>query len=74
LNLILALVFLIIFAIILYSIDPYKASHFVFVIFYLVLFGLILSILNLIGKIPFWVRILVALAVIILLILKRGEF
>jgi len=74
LNLILALAFLIIFVIILYSINPFQASRFVFVIFYLVLFGLLLSILNLIGKIPFWIRILVALAVIILLILKRGEF
>lgn len=41
LNLILTLVFLLIFVIILYSIDPFKASPLVFVIFYIVLFGLI---------------------------------
>jgi len=74
LNLILTLVFLLIFVIILYSVDPFKASPLVFVIFYIVLFGLILGTLNLIGtalKVPFWVRILIALTVIILLILKR---
>lgn len=77
LNLIGILVFLIIFAIILYSVDPYKASSLVFIIFYLVLFGLLLSILNLIGfylKIPFWVRVLIAITIIIVLILRKGKF
>jgi len=74
LNLILALAFLIIFVIILYSVDPFKASRFLIVIFYLVLFFLILSVLNLIGKIPFWVRILISLSVIILLFIKKRGF
>jgi len=74
LNLILTLVFLLIFVIILYYVDPFEVSSFLLVVFYVVLFGLILGILNLIGtplKIPFWVRILIALTVVILLILKR---
>lgn len=74
LNLIIALVFLIVFAIILYSVDPFKASPLVFIIFYLVLFGLVLSILNLIGRIPFWVKILISLTVIILLIFRGRGF
>ena len=76
-NLIVTLVFLIIFVIILYSVDPFKASPFFLVGFYVVLFGLILGVLNLIGnlfKIPFWVRIIIALIIIFLLILQSQGF
>jgi hypothetical protein len=71
LNLFLAFAFLIIFVIILYSVDPFQAGNFLKIIFYLVLFGLILSILNLIGKMRFWVRILISLTMVIFLILRR---
>jgi hypothetical protein len=73
-NLIATLVFLIIFVIILYYVDPFEIGSFLLVVFYIVLFGLIWGILNLIGtplKIPFWVRILIALTIVIILILKR---
>ena len=76
-NLIVTFVFLIIFVIILYSVDPFKASPFLLVGFYVVLFGLILGVLNLIGnrfKIPFWVRIIIALIIIFLLILQSHRF
>ena len=75
-NLILTLVFLIAFVIILYSIDPFSAKPFLIIVFYIVLFGLILGILNLIGihfKIPFWVRVLIALTIILFLVLSHGD-
>jgi len=75
-NLILTLVFLMGFVIILYSVDPFSAKLLLIIVFYLVLFGLILGILNLIGiylKIPFWVRIIISLMVIFLLILNHGR-
>jgi len=77
LNLILTIVFLIIFVAILYSIDPFQASRFLIIIFYLTLFGLILGILNLLNvgfKIPLWSRILIALTAIAVLILQRRNF
>ncbi len=74
LNLILTLVFFVSFVIILFFVDPFDSGRLVIVVFYLVLFGLILGILNFILKTPFWVRILIALTVVILLILKKGKF
>jgi len=74
-NLIIILVFFIIFVIILYSVDPFKASPFLIVIFYVVLFGLASGILNLIGtylKIPLWIRIIIALIIVFLLFLSHG--
>ena len=76
-NLIITLDFLIIFAIILYSVDPFSASPLILIVFYVVLFGLVLGVLNLISnlfKIPFWVRIIIALIIIFLLILQSHRF
>lgn len=71
LNLVFTLVFLIAFVIILYSVNPFEANSFQVILFYAVLFGLILGILNLIGmrlNIPSIVRVLIAIIVILLLI------
>ncbi len=73
LNFFWILIFLILFGIILITINPFQASTFVFVIFYIVFFGLILGILNLIGtrfKIPFWLILLISIAILFLLILQ----
>jgi len=71
------LVFLAIFAMILYSVNPFEASSLILVIFYIVLFCLLLgflSLIRLIIKIPYWVIILISVCVIfILLILKNGN-
>jgi len=75
-NLIVTLVFLIVFVIILYSVDPFKASPFLIVIFYIVLFGLTSGVLNLIAtqiKIPAWARIIIALIIGFLLFLSHGH-
>lgn len=74
LNLALLLVFLITFAIIVYSVNPFEASHFLIVIFYIILFGLCLSFLNLINlrfKTSFWIRILIATIVVFILMAQR---
>lgn len=77
LNFIFVLIFLILFGIILITINPWQASAFVFIIFYLIFFGLILGILNLIGrwfKIPFWVILLISISIVFLLILQSFKF
>ena len=76
LNLALLLVFLIGFAIIVYSINPFEASPFLMVVFYVVLFGLCFSFLSLIGlrfRIPFWISILIAIAIIFVLMVQRSK-
>ena len=76
LNLCLGLVFLLGFAIILYSVNPFTAKLFLLILFYVVLFGLLLVILNFISlvfKIPFWIRALIPIcAILILIILSNG--
>jgi len=69
LNLILAVVFFVFLLIFLLFIDPFQINIFVFILFYLIVFGLILSLLNLI-KIPFWIRILISIAIIFILLVK----
>lgn len=74
LNFALFLVFSIGFAIIVYSINPFEASPFLMAVFYVVLFGLCFSFLSLIGlrfRIPFWIRILIAIAVIFVLMAQK---
>jgi hypothetical protein len=77
LNSLFTLVFLVFFVIILISVNPFKASIFVLILFYLVFFGLVLGILNLIGfylKLPFWFRLLAAISLLFLLILQSFRF
>jgi glucan phosphoethanolaminetransferase (alkaline phosphatase superfamily) len=72
LNLIWLLVFSAIFAIILYSVNPFEASIFTLIIFYLVLFCLLLGIFSLTRlfvKTPYWLIILLALCVIFILLI-----
>ena len=76
LNLIWTLVFLIGFAIILFSVNPFQADTFLFIVFYLVLFCLILGILNLIAirlRIPFWVPLLFSIAIVFILIIQGAR-
>ena len=76
LNLALFLVFLVAFAIIVYSINPFEASPFLMAVFYVVLFGLCFSLLSLIGlyfRIPLWISILIAIAIIFVLIVQRSK-
>ncbi|MBU3922978.1 hypothetical protein KJ684_01935 [Patescibacteria group bacterium] len=68
LNLFLALAFFIFTLIILFSIDPFDTSLFIIIIFYLLIFGFILCLLNSIRIIPFWFRILITIAIIFILI------
>jgi len=75
LNFILLLIFLIAFAIIIFSVDPFEASIFLLFIFYLITFGVILTFLNLITrrlKIPFWINLLIGVLIILFLIIKRN--
>jgi len=75
LNFILLFVFLIAFAIIILSIDPFQASVFLLFIFYLTTFGVVLTFLNLITrrlKIPFWINLLISVLIILFLIIKRN--
>ena len=77
LNLVWIVIFLIFFAVILITVNPFEANTFLFVIFYVVFFGLILGILNLIGtrlKIPFWFNLLISIAIVFLLILQSFRF
>lgn len=77
LNFIGILVFLILFAIILIAVNPFEANTFLFILFYIVVFGLVLGILNLIGmrlKIPFWAILLISISIIFLLILQSFRF
>lgn len=73
LNFILAVIFLVAFIVVLVGINPFQANIFQFILFYIICFGLILGILNLIGiylKLPFWIIILVSISLIFLLILQ----
>lgn len=73
LNFILAVIFLMAFIVILVAINPFEANVFQFILFYIVVFGLVLIILNLIStyiKIPFWLRILIAIVIIFTLIIQ----
>ncbi len=73
LNFILAVIFLMAFIVILVAINPFEANVFQFILFYIVVFGLVLIILNLIStyiKIPFWLRILIAIVIIFILIIQ----
>jgi len=77
LNSLWTLVFLVFFAIILISVNPFEASIFLLILFYLVFFGLVFGILNLIGfylKLPFWFRLLAAISLVFLLILQSFRF
>ena len=77
LNFVLVLIFLIFFAIILLTVNPFQANAFLIILFYVVFFGLILGILNLIGtrlKIPFWFNLLISIAIVFLLILQSFRF
>jgi hypothetical protein len=77
LNFILAVIFLVGFIVILVAINPFEANIFQFILFYIVVFGLILSILNLIRiylKIPFWIVLLISIAVIFVLVLQSFKF
>lgn len=73
LNFILAVIFLVFLLIILIAINPFQASVFVFIVFYIVFFGLILAILNLIStrfKIPFWIILLISIAIVFILMVQ----
>ena len=77
LNLAWVVVFLVFFGIILFSVNPFEASIFLLILFYIVFFGLILGILNLIGarlNIPFWVILLISIAITFLLIFQSFKF
>jgi len=72
-NLLWILAFFIGFAIILYSINPFEAGTFSMVLFYLVLFGLLLGILNLIRlvfKFPFKIILIIDIVIILILLIK----
>lgn len=72
LNLVWLLVFLAIFVIILYSVNPFEANIFILIIFYIVLFCLLLGIFSLtrlFAKTPYWLIILLALCVIVILLI-----
>ena len=74
LNLAWIVVFLIFFVIILITVNPFEASTFLIIIFYVVFFGFLLGVLNLIGirfRIPFWFNLLISIAIVFLLILQR---
>lgn len=76
LNSILGLVFLIALGVILIVVNPFEANIFLFIIFYLVFFALLLSVLNLISiyiKIPFWLRTLIVIAIIFILIVQSAR-
>ena len=76
LNLIWTLVFLVFFVIIVFSINPFKANIFLFILFYVAFFGLILGILNLIAirfKIPSWVSLLLSIAIVFILIIQGAR-
>jgi len=71
LDLIWTLVFFVGFVIILYSINPFETSIFGLILFYVVLFCLLLGVLafiRLIVKIPYWLIILLAICVIVVLL------
>ncbi len=77
LNFILAVIFLVAFIVILVGINPFEANIFQLILFYVVCFGLILGILNLIGmrlKIPFWAILLIGISIVFLLILQSFRF
>jgi len=73
LNLFLGLVFLAVFVIILYSVNPFVSGIFPIILFYVALAGLLFCVLNLISrclKIALWMRILIVIAIIFVLIIK----
>jgi len=77
LNFVLTAIFLVFFVIILIAVNPFEANIFLFILFYIVVFGLVLGILNLIGmrlKIPFWAVLLISISIVFLLILQSFRF
>jgi hypothetical protein len=67
-------VFLVAFAIIIYSVNPFNAGKLSLILFYVVLFCLlcgIFSLVKLIVKIPYWVIILISICIIIVLLILR---
>jgi len=77
LNFFWVLIFLIFLVIILITVNPFEASLFLIILFYIVFFGLIFGILNLIGirfKIPFWFILLISIAILFILILQSFKF
>lgn len=74
LSLIWTLAFLIVFAIILYSVNPFETAISGLVLFYLIMFCLLLGILNLIRiflKIPFVIIVIIDAIIIIILLIKK---
>ena len=74
LNFVLTAIFLVFFVIVLIAVNPLEANIFQLILFYIVVFGLILGILNLIGirlKIPFWAILLISISIVFLLILQH---
>lgn len=77
LNFVLTAIFLVFFAILLIAVNPFEANISLFILFYIVVFGLVLGILNLIGirlKIPFWAILLISISIVFLLILQSFRF
>jgi len=77
LNLAWIIVFLILLIVILIAVDPFQANTFLIVLFYVVFFGFILGVLHLIRmrfKIPFWIILLISIAIVFLLTFQSFKF
>lgn len=76
LNFIFGLIFLVGLGIILVVVNPLEANIFVFIVFYLIFFSLLITVLNLISayiRIPYWLRILIAVVVVFMLIVQANK-